>query len=304
MPEQMKMRFTKMHGLGNDFILIDCIREACQSEAGALGAFARRLCHRRLGIGADQLLLLLASGKADFRMRIFNADGSEVEMCGNGIRCLAKYIWDRNLSDKNVLEIETPAGSIRPEKSGDMVRVDMGEPVFESDRIPVDISVDISSVLDVQSSKGRDSDLKSPVSNPIIDYPLKVDDKEFHITCVSMGNPHVVIVVDEISGFPVGHYGPLIERHPIFPRRTNVEFMEVLNGREIRMRVWERGSGETTACGTGASAVAVASHLKGLTERNVTVHLSGGDLYVEWSGDNHIYMTGPAEEVFEGVVNT
>lgn len=294
MPAKMKMHFTKMQGLGNDFILIDCIREACPSEAKALDALGKRLCDRRLGIGADQLLLLLPSGRADFQMRIFNADGGEVEMCGNGIRCLAKYIWDRNLSDKSVLEIETPAGIIRPEKAGEMVRVDMGEPVFEPARIPVNITAESNTPLPPFSKGGRGG---------IIDYPLRVDDKEFHITCVSMGNPHAVIMVEDVSGFPVKYYGPMIEQHPIFPRRVNVEFIEVLTDREIRMRVWERGSGETTACGTGASAVAAAAHLKGLTGRNVTVHLLGGDLSIEWAADNHIYMTGPAVEVFEGAIN-
>lgn len=299
MPAKIKIHFTKMHGLGNDFILINCIGEPCPSEAMALDAAGRQLCDRRFGIGADQLLLLLPSDKADFRMRIFNADGGEVEMCGNGIRCLAKYIWDRNISDKNVLEIETPAGIIRPEKSGDMVRVDMGEPVFDPDKIPVDVGA----MYDIQSSKGKNVNLKSAISNLILDYPILIADREFTVTCLSMGNPHAVIVVENLSGFPVEYYGPLIERHAIFPRRTNVEFIEIPTDREIRMRVWERGSGETAACGTGASAVAAAGHLKGLTGRKVTVHLLGGDLAIEWASDNHIYMTGPAEEVFEGLID-
>ncbi len=286
----MKINFTKMHGLGNDFILIDCR----QLKLNNLSMLAKKLCHRRFGVGADQMLLLFDSIHADFMMKIFNADGSEVEMCGNGIRCLAKYIWDRNLSDKKILHIETLAGIIRPEKTGDMVKVDMGEPIFEPEKIPVRIVE--SSKLKVQSSKKQNSSL-------IIDYPLQVEGKEFRVTCVSMGNPHAVIFVENLSHFPVTYYGPLIENQPIFPKKANVEFIEVLNPIEIKMSVWERGSGETMACGTGASAAAVASNIKGLTEKNVKIHLLGGDLFIEWAGDNHVYMTGPAEDVFEGIID-
>jgi diaminopimelate epimerase len=278
-----------MHGLGNDFILINCIDEVCPSDQET---FSRRLCDRRFGIGADQLLLLYPSDKADFKMRILNADGSEVEMCGNGIRCLAKYIWDRNLSYKEILNIETIAGIIKPEKAGDLVRVDMGEPIFEPERIPVVIANESNPPSPHFSKRGQGG---------IIDYPLQIADKEFKITCVSMGNPHAIIVVDDLDSFPVTYYGPMIEKHPLFPKKTNVEFIEVLSSDEIRMRVWERGSGETMACGTGASAVAVASNIKGLSNGNVTVHLLGGDLMIEWAVNNHVYMTGPAVEVFEGI---
>jgi diaminopimelate epimerase len=298
----MKIHFTKMHGLGNDFILIDCLKQDCgitppQSppyEGGEiwgggseLSDLAKRLCHRRFGIGADQILLLYDSEIADFKMRIFNADGSEVEMCGNGIRCLAKYVWDGNLSNKSILTIETVAGIIKPEKAGDMVRVDMGEPVFEPERIPVNTSQ--QSIVNSHQS-------------PIIDYPLRIADKEFKITCVSMGNPHAVIFIDDVSDFPVYYYGPLIETNSIFPKKTNVEFIEIISNNEIKMRVWERGAGETMACGTGASAAAVVSNIKGLTNRNVSVHLSGGDLFIVWANDNHVYMTGPAVKVFEGII--
>jgi diaminopimelate epimerase len=304
----MKINFIKMHGLCNDFILIDCLKEEFRitppqspppeadqgGEMGGylseLGELSKRLCNRRFGIGADQLLLLYPSSIADFKMRIFNADGSEVEICGNGMRCLAKYIWDRNLSDKNILNIETLAGIIRPEKAGEMVRVDMGGPIFEPERIPVNI---LKSKVRSQKSKKR---------KLIIDYPLQIGDIEFYISCVSMGNPHTIIVVDDVSNFPVPYYGPLIENHQLFPRKTNVEFIEVLNTSEIKMRVWERGSGETMACGTGASAAAVASNIKGLTGKKVVVHLLGGDLFIEWASDNHVYMTGPAMEVFEGII--
>jgi diaminopimelate epimerase len=300
----MKIPFTKMHGSGNDFILIDCRDRSGNfpTEAKEIKVISRKLCHRRFGIGADQLLLLYSSEAADFKMRIFNSDGSEVEMCGNGIRCLARYIWDRNLSEKETLRIETLSGIIIPEKAGEMVKVDMGEPVFDAGKIPVKIVE--SEKLKVKSSK------TNPPSPPFtkggqgggIDYPLKIKGKVFKITCVSMGNPHAVVIVEDLSQFPVSFYGPLIENHPIFPKRTNVEFIEVINPQEVKMRVWERGSGETMACGTGASAVAVATNIKGLTERSVTVHLLEGDLLVEWAEDNHVYMTGPALQVFEGVI--
>lgn len=285
-----------MHGIGNDFILIECIGQACPSETESLRGLSERLCHRRFGIGADQLLLLYPSSIADFRMRILNADGTEVEMCGNGIRCLAKFIWDRKLSGKNILHIETLAGIIKPEKTDDMVKVDMGEPIFEPEKIPVNMSRE--GVGDQEAA--RDSKLKTRDSKMVGDYSLRIKDREFRVSCVSMGNPHAIIVVDDVSSFPVPYYGPLIETHPVFPKKTNVEFIQVLARKEIRMRVWERGSGETMACGTGASAAAVAATAKGLTDNAVTVHLLGGDLFIEWADDNHVYMTGPAATVFEG----
>ena len=295
----MKIEFTKMHGLGNDFILIDCLR----SGGGGIGSadfltLAQKLCHRRFGIGADQLLTLHPSRVADFRMGIFNADGGEVEMCGNGIRCLAKYIWDRGLSEKRAIQVETLAGIIRPEKVNGLIRVDMGEPILEPEKIPVDIHQQ-SRVSSQQFAVQLGAD--NPKS--IIDYPLKAGDREFRVTCVSMGNPHAVIVTYGLSEFPVAYYGPAIEHHPLFPKRTNVEFIEVLNRSEIRMRVWERGTGETMACGTGACAAGVAAHLQGLTERSVTIHLSGGVLFIDWDKDSHVYMTGPAVEVFTGTVD-
>ncbi|HYA12204.1 MAG TPA: diaminopimelate epimerase, partial [Thermodesulfovibrionales bacterium] len=272
-----------------------------QVKLDNLTGLSRRLCRRRFGVGADQMLLLFDSIRADFMMRILNADGSEVEMCGNGIRCLAKYIWSRKLSDKKILHIETLAGIIRPEKVDDMVKVDMGEPIFEPEKIPVNISQQ-STVSSQQSNPPVPPFVKGGIEG-IIDYPLQVEDREFRITCVSMGNPHAVIFVENLSHFPVTYYGPLIEDHPIFPKKANVEFIEVLNPVEIKMRVWERGAGETMACGTGASAAAVASNIKGLTKKNVTIHLLGGDLFIEWLKDNHVYMTGPAEEVFEGIID-
>ena len=296
---KMKIHFTKMHGLGNDFILIDCLkREKCGFRNADFGMMAKHLCNRRFGIGADQLLLLYPSRIADYKMRIFNADGSEVEMCGNGIRCLAKHIWDSNITRKKILKIETLSGIIKPERAGQMVNVDMGEPIFEPKKIPVKVQKS-----EVSKKKVKEiSDLESQISDLIMDYPLRIKNRTFKITCVSMGNPHAVIVLKDISDFPVAHYGPLIENHPIFPKRTNVEFIKVLNSSEMSMRVWERGSGETMACGTGAAAVAVVSHIKGLSGRSSTVHLFGGDLFIEWAPDNHVYMTGPAEKTFEGTI--
>jgi diaminopimelate epimerase len=225
------------------------------------------ICNRRTGIGADQLLLLLPSETADYRMRIFNSDGSEVEMCGNGIRCLGKYIWDNGLSGNKVLNIETLAGIIRPQQSGDLITVDMGEP------------------------KVGDGEIT-----------LKVRDTAFKITCVSMGNPHAVTIVEDVMNFPVEVYGPLIETHEFFYNRTNVEFVEIIDKQTIRMRVWERGAGETPACGTGACAAAVASYLLEHTNNDVKVILNGGELDIQWNGMTKVYMTGPAVSVFKGVI--
>jgi diaminopimelate epimerase len=268
------MKFTKMHALGNDFVLIDSRGKTMEG----LVSLALRLCHRRFGVGADQMLVLEDSASADFRMRIFNADGGEVEMCGNGIRALAKYVWERGLSNKDTLAVETLAGVIRPAREDGLVRVDMGEPELEGRRIPVNLD------------------------GSVVDHPVKVDDRSFALTCVSMGNPHAVIFVEGVRDFPVSYYGPKIENHELFPNRINVEFVEVVSGGKIRVRVWERGAGETMACGTGACASAVASNLKGLTGRDVAVVLEGGELRIEWAEDNRVFMTGPAEEVFEGEI--
>jgi len=274
----MNVRFTKMHGLGNDFVLIDN-REIGRRDWGAR---AKKICDRRFGVGADQLLVIEDSLKADFRMLIFNADGGEVEMCGNGIRCFARYLVSRKLTSKKELSVETLAGIIRPKVEGDLVEVNMGEPVLAGRDIPVNLDGRIiSRPLAIKASTG---------------------DVTFEITCVSMGNPHCVIFVDDLPGFPLAEYGPLLENHDLFPNRINVEFVEVVNKNDIKMRVWERGSGETLACGTGACASAVASVLNGRANRDVTVHLAGGDLEIKWGDDNSVYMTGPAEEVFDGVM--
>ncbi|HXG51186.1 MAG TPA: diaminopimelate epimerase [candidate division Zixibacteria bacterium] len=270
----MEIAFTKMHGCGNDFIFLDCLEQ----EIPNLGALARRLCDRRFGIGADQLLTVHPSDRADFKMEIYNADGSRVEMCGNGIRCFAKYVHDHGLTDKRQLEVETLAGIIRPRIVGDLVEVDMGAPILEGREIPVD------------------------ADGKIIDHPLTVRGETYRVTCVSMGNPHCVLYVDDVDSLDLEKIGPAFEHHPFFPKRVNTEFVQVLGPGEVRMRVWERGAGETWACGTGASAVGVAGVLTGRTGRSVTVHLKGGDLSIEWRADNRVYMTGPAEEVFRGTI--
>jgi len=274
----MKIPFTKMHGLGNDFILLDMRDEGAAHGLRGLPAIMRKLSPRRFAIGFDQALILRDSKKGDFAMDIYNGDGSKVEMCGNGIRCFAAYIWKRGLSRKKKLSIETMAGIIRPERvKGGLVRVDMGAPVFEGRSIPV--------AMDGQ----------------VLDHRLKVLDKTFSVTCLSMGNPHCVIFLKDVDNFNIAKYGPILERHGFFPQRTNVEFVEVLSRRRIKMRVWERGAGETLACGTGASASVVAARLKGLTDRSVGVLLKGGRLKIEWSKGESVFMTGPVAEVFSGV---
>lgn len=273
----MKLEFTKMHGLGNDFIVIDMRKKKVSRFAARL----KGLGDRRFGIGFDQAIILKTSRRADFKMEIYNSDGSQVEMCGNGIRCLADYIWKRRISNKDVLEIETLAGIIRPRRSkcagGGLVTVDMGEPTLDGPLIPVKF-------------KGE-----------VISRPVKVLDKKLKITCVSMGNPHCIVFVKDVDNFNVEKYGPVLEKMAIFPKRINVEFVEVLSKARLKMRVWERGAGETLACGTGASATAVAAHLNGLMTRSVSVKLLGGTLKIKWDKkDNRVYMTGPSEEVFSG----
>lgn len=279
------MRFTKMHGAGNDYIYIDCFQEPMPEDPAGL---ARRMADRHFGVGGDGLILICPSAVADARMRMFNADGSEAEMCGNGIRCVAKYVYDHGLCRKPALRIETAAGvlAVDLELQGgkvSRVRVDMGSPVLSPERIPTTLP----------------GNLNLP-GNAVVDAPLEVGGRTLRVTCVSMGNPHCVTYVDQLSDTWVLQLGPQIERHPCFPRRVNAEFVEVLSPQEARVRVWERGSGETLACGTGASAVCVAGVLTGRTGRRLLAHLLGGDLELHWAEDNHVYLTGPAEEVFSG----
>jgi len=278
MTAQKKARprpFVKMHGIGNDVILFDCLKKSISNPTHV----ARKLCNRHTGIGADQMILLTKSRKCDFGMRVFNADGSEADMCGNGIRCLARYIKDRRLSAKKELTIETGAGPRTVKFAGKQVQVDMGEPIMKGKDIPVNLS-------------GR-----------IVNRPLKTETKEFRITCLSMGNPHCITFHENLENLPLDKYGPLLETYSIFPKRVNASFVNVMSKKDIHVRVWERGTGATLACGTAACASAVASVLNGYTDRKVTVALPGGKLEVEWNQkDNHVYMKGPAETVFAGEI--
>ena len=275
------IKFAKMHGAGNDYVYVNCFEETVADPA----ALARQVSNRNFGIGSDGLILILPSEVADVRMRMFNSDGSESEMCGNGIRCVAKYAFDHGLVDQKVITVETGAGILNlmlftnEADQVERVRVNMGRPRLTRGEIPMTGSPE----------------------EQVINTELKVLDRTFHITCVSMGNPHCVIFVDNVAEFPLAKYGPAIENHPMFPNRTNVEFVEVISPTEISQRTWERGAGETLACGTGSSAVTVAGVLNERTERHLLNHLLGGDLEMEWAEDGSVFMTGPAVQVFEGV---
>lgn len=274
------MKFTKMHGLGNDYVYVDVFDEPPPGDPAAL---ARAVSDRHRGIGADGLILIGPSSLADARMRMFNADGSEGEMCGNGVRCVAKYIHDHGIAPKDRVTIETGRGVLTLDLEIDggkvrRVRVDMGPPILKAAAIPTTLP-----------------------GNPPRNVPLTVDGHELHLTAVSMGNPHVVAYVEDVATFPVQTLGPTLEHHPAFPNRINAHFVEILGPGEVRMRTWERGSGITQACGTGACAVCVAGVLTGRTDRRLLAHLPGGDLDLEWPADDaSVFMTGPAVEVFSG----
>ncbi|MDE2125933.1 MAG: diaminopimelate epimerase [Armatimonadetes bacterium] len=277
------MPFTKMHGIGNDFVVINCLHDALSEER--LPGWSIALNDRRFGIGGDGLILVLPSRSADFRMRMFNPDGTEAEMCGNGIRCFARWVYDAGLTNGRQLTVETLAGvkNLRLDvRNGAFVsvRVDMGEPVLKPKLIPMRVDGD----------------------GPVVGQTINVDGKKVEITAVSMGNPHAVLFVADAGAAAVSRLGPLIESHRLFPSRTNVQFVQVLGRNEIKVRTWERGAGETLACGTGACAAVVASVLNRLTARHVTVHLPGGDLSVEWLGDSRVVMTGPAAVAFHGEI--
>lgn len=273
------IKFTKMQGLGNDYVYIDAINQKIENES----SLAQIISNRHFGIGSDGLILICSSEFADFKMRMFNSDGSEAEMCGNGIRCVGKFVYNKGLTNKTTLKIETLAGVKElklnlKEGKVDTVRVDMGEPILEAEKIPV-----VSSEKMVKNLK------------------LEIEEREFNFTCVSMGNPHAITFVENVENFEVEKYGSKIEVNKRFPKKTNVEFIEIVNKEYIKMRVWERGAGETLACGTGACASVVAGIINNLIERKVTVELLGGILEIEWNKeDNHIYMTGPAVTVYEG----
>jgi len=274
------MRFTKMEGAGNDYIYVDCF---AQKQPENIAQLAQAVSDRHFGIGGDGLILICPSEVADAEMRMFNADGSASEMCGNGIRCVAKYLYDHDIVRRETLHIASGGSVMQLELSTrgglvDSVRVDMGEPTLAAEKIPTTLP-----------------------GNPVADATLALPEKDWTVTCVSMGNPHCVTFVEELSDQIVHAVGPRIECNEHFPQRVNVEFVQQLNAREVRQRTWERGSGETLACGTGACAVCVAGVLTGGAERSITVHLLGGDLEIEWQeSDNHVYMTGPAVEVFAG----
>lgn len=278
------IKFTKMHGLGNDYVYIDCYSK--EVNLGNISDLAKFMSNRHFGIGSDGIILICRSDIADFKMRMFNFDGSEAEMCGNGIRCVGKFVYDKGLTNKETVKIETLAG-IKVLKlnvsNGEVetVRVDMGEPILEPKEIPVDFD-------------------KEPVKG------LKINaiDREFDFTCVSMGNPHAITLVENTNEFDIEKYGPILEVDEHFPKRSNIEFVEVIDENNIKMRVWERGSGETLACGTGACATAVACNINGLTNRKVNIELLGGTLETEWDKEtNHVFMTGPATIVFEGEID-
>ena len=277
------MRFTKMQGAGNDYVYVDCFDEKVKDPV----ALAREISDRHFGVGGDGLILIMPSKIADVRMRMFNSDGSEGEMCGNGIRCVGKYIWDRGRSMANPLRVETMSGIKAIErvvgKNGVVsgATVDMGEPILDPPQIPVNIP-----------------------QKRIVELPIRTSKQAFLMTCVSMGNPHAVIFVDDVAGIALEEVGPEVETNALFPERINVHFVQAHSGEEVTVRTWERGTGFTLACGTGASAVCVAGVLAEKTGRRITAHLCGGDLELEWrEDDGHVYMTGPAAEVFTGEWN-
>lgn len=275
------MKFTKMHGIGNDYVYVNCFEESVKDPVEV----SKFVSDRHFGIGSDGLILISPSAIADFRMNIYNADGSQAEMCGNGIRCVAKYVYDYGLTDKTEISVETLAGIkyLRLQvENGKVasVEVNMGAPILEPKEIPVAVE-----------------------KSPVVNVPVEVKGKIYHMTCVSMGNPHAIIFMNNVKDLDIEAIGPYFENHTVFPKRTNTEFVEVLDRNTVNMRVWERGSDETLACGTGACATTVACILNDKTENEVTVHLLGGDLKIRWDREaNQVYMTGPATVVFDGEI--
>ncbi|MBF0302458.1 MAG: diaminopimelate epimerase [Desulfamplus sp.] len=309
------MVFEKMEGLGNDFIMLDDRNGKIATLQGGYPEIAKTLCSRHFGIGADGIILLLNSQKEDIGFKIFNCDGSEAQMCGNGMRCFAKYLFENKIINKKVITVETRAGRVIPEiitdESGKVksVCVDMGEPILEPEKIPFVLPAQPNGKAEVDSQSSA-STVQSSISTSqghqgdmAVNIPLNANGEIFNITAVSMGNPHAVIFVDDVSTTPVELYGRAIENHPNFPEKTNVEFIQIIDRLQINMRVWERGAGETLACGTGACAAMVAATLNGKCARKVKLHLKGGTLDIEWrESDNHIYKTGPANAVFKGTI--
>lgn len=275
-----EIRFTKMHGIGNDYIYINCL----EKMPADLPQLAVEMSDRHFGVGGDGIVLICPSEVADFKMRMFNNDGSEARMCGNASRCIARYLHDNHLTPNNVINLETLSGikvlslNLDTDNEVESVTVDMGEPILNPSKIPADFPGEMMVEQKIHTTHG-----------------------DMVVTAVSMGNPHCVIFVDKIENVPFDTLGPELEKHPVWPDRANIEFVEIISDTEVRMRVWERGTGETLACGTGACATAVASAITGRTGRDITVHLRGGDLNIKWGEDNHVYMTGSATKVFDGV---
>ncbi len=323
------MKFTKMHGIGNDYVYVNCFQEKVPNPSEV----AKRISDRHFGIGSDGLILIKPSDAADFEMEMYNSDGSLGAMCGNGIRCVAKYVYDYGLTDKTRITVATGSGIKTLELTVEdgkvaLVKVDMGAPILEAERIPVDVtkledglpasipkaertSVDVSQPAEGQApvsaeepeTVGDGGTAPKRGEKPIVGRLLCVNGKDYPVTCVSMGNPHCVTCVDDVDGLKIEAVGSDFEHHPAFPDRVNTEFIKVLDRNTVQMRVWERGAGETWACGTGACAVAVACILNGWTEDDVTVKLRGGDLRIQWDREkNTVFMTGPAEVVFDGEV--
>lgn len=282
------MKFTKMHGIGNDYVYVNCFTEQVRDPEQV----SCRISDRHFGIGSDGLVLIRPSSVADFKMEIYNADGSRAKMCGNGIRCVAKYVYDYGLTDRTDITVETDSGiktlhlTVENQKVK-LVEVDMGAPILIPEEIPVDAGA-----------------IKAAGDGPIVNQPMTVNGKDYRVTCVSMGNPHCIVPVEDVDGLKIEEIGPFFERHPAFPARVNTEFIRVIDSDTVQMRVWERGSGETLACGTGACAVAVACSLNGWTGDEVTVRLLGGDLRIRWDkGRQTVFMTGPATVVFDGEID-
>lgn len=279
----MKIQFTKMQGCGNDYVYINGFAQKISAEDKP--EFVRKVSDRHFGIGSDGVIFINPSKEADFEMEMFNADGSRSEMCGNGIRCVAKYVYDNKMTNETNFTIVS-GGQIKvmelttKDDKAVAVRVDMGEPILEAEKIPV-----------------------TAKESPVVKAPICVQGKEYEMTCVSMGNPHAVVFMKDVAGLKIEEVGPYFENHVCFPRRTNTEFVRVIDSNTVEMRVWERGTGETLACGTGCCATAVACVLNGLTKREVTVKILGGELLIQWDeATNHVFMTGPAETVFEGTI--
>lgn len=289
------MKFTKMHGIGNDYVYMDCTKERLENP----GEIARLVSDRHKGIGSDGLILIQSSEEADFEMAMYNADGSYGKMCGNGIRCVAKYVYDKGLTDKKDITIVS-AGKIKYLKltvegktatdrgQVTLVQVNMGNPILAPAEVPVTVEA-----------------TQETADGPaVVNAPIMVDDTEYHMTCVSMGNPHAIVFMEGVKDLDIEKIGSKFEHHTCFPNRTNTEFVEILDRKNVFMRVWERGTGETLACGTGCCATAVACVLNGLTDEEITVKLLGGELHIKWDRkENLVYMTGPAKIVFEGEVD-